>query len=366
MISILFYLIIFAIVFLLNTLAKKAKTKHLQKLFVLSSFLILLFVVGLRYKVGTDYDSYLEQFQEIKHTSWGNLLSSRIEIIPAVLFKLVSYISSSGVEIFFVMGFLALYPIYKLNKLFEYKYLPYSVLTYCIMLLPFTMNGMRQGIAMSFALLAFTYLLKKKPVKSCVSFAIALLSHTSALLMLPHLVLYFICSKKNWKFTKPSIIASTVIGIVVLFFLNNFLLSHDFTTYNYILGKINLSNINFFGIIFYLPILLMTMVISKSKEGDKDSNMISESTKSLVYSGIAFDIIGTAATFLSRFALYFTAYEVLLIPALLQKIENKKTRLVIEYAVVIFFVAYFIVQYYVMGRHEIFPYRTWIFEGGSL
>lgn len=359
MIDCLIYFAVFAVVFILNYMAIRQKNPGLKKFLIITGFLILLAFIGFRYNVGTDYDSYLKSYTTISEVSWSKLPSLRTELLVASIFKLCSYILWDARLIFVVLGFLMLWPIYKINKLYDYKYLAYSVLIYCVLFLPFGLNGMRQGIAMGFAMLSLVYMYRKKIKNGLISFVLAVLLHTSSLIILPYLVLIYFTERKNIKFSVLNLLLTAFISVAVLFFLNNFLLENGFSQYDYILGKINIERMSLNGAIMYAPILLLTLILRNNGIEKKEYSI----TKGLTISGAIFSIVGTAAQYLSRFSLFFLMPSIVLVPQLIQSIPKKNIRIILKCLLFIYLLIFFYVQYSLWGKHEILPYQTWIFGG---
>lgn len=361
MIDCLIYFGVFALVFSMNAIAIKQKRKIVKKSLIILSFLLLLIFVGFRYNVGTDYESYLRAYDTASRVSWDKLGTMRMELLVAAIFKICSLVFIDARLVFLVLGFLMLWPIYKVNKLYDYKYLAYSVLMYCVLFLPFGLNGMRQGIAMSFMLLGTIYLLKNKTKFSIINCVIATLFHTSTLVVFPYIFLIWLCRYKKIKFTILNIILTTSLAIIVLFFLNSILISNGFTQYDYILGSVNIGSMSFSSVIMYLPIVFFALAFSKNADEREESNVFNN----LTLSGIFFTLIGTAAQYLSRFGLFFLMPSIILVPQAVQSISRKNTRIVVKILLITYLVLFFYVQYSVWGKHEILPYQTWLFGGAG-
>ena len=351
MASLIFYFTIFTIVFIINSAASSLykKNKIVSKILIFISFLILLLIQGLRYKVGTDYEAYLDYYNLIKYSSWKSLFLINWEYGALIIFKLASFLYETPTIMFFIIGFLNLYPLYRVNKLYEYKYLSYSILTFCCLFLPFCLNGMRQGIAMGFVLLSFMYLIEQKQIKSIIALVTAILFHKTAVLIIPYIIIYKLFKEKN--FGKYCIVLSITLSIVILFFLKDFFAENDILTYSYYLNDININNISIKVMMFYIPVIILMLLFSKRKQ------LYHKVSSTLVVSGIFFDIIGTSAKYLTRISLYFTFFQILLLPYLIQNIKNNDTKKIIKVLYVVYLILYFIIQFYMMGKHEIFPYR---------
>ncbi len=356
-----FYILVFLIVFVINLVA--VHFKRFRKPLIILGFLILLALIGFRYNVGTDYQTYLDYYASTKDMSVERMLAQRTE--PFVVF--MSHFFSNLIEnkffIFFIYGFLTLLPLYLTNRLYGYRYLPYSVLLFCVLYLPFCLNGMRQGVSISFILLAFAYMANNKGRKCILSLICAFLFHYSTLVAIPFFVVYYLCKKYKKKTIVPMVITTIVISVIVLFFLGDVLLDYGFRSYNYLLSDVSTDNINASYLYTYLPILLIPLIpnIFKDKWAKEEKDKI-VFYRQLMYAGFLFFIVGTAATYLNRFSLYFTSISVLLLPMILQNIKSKKIRVIFGVLLVLYLSLFFVQQHVFWGRHDIVPYQTWITE----
>ena len=155
--DILVYLAFFLIEFVVCVFAKKYKFKIL----LLLTILLPVTFIGFRFYVGTDYQSYMTFFERISHTNtFTELMELKWEKGALILFKLVSFFTKDPKIVFIPIAILTIVPLFYANKIYDYKYLPLSFLIYNLVYLPFCLNGMRQGIAMSFILLSFALLFK--------------------------------------------------------------------------------------------------------------------------------------------------------------------------------------------------------------
>lgn len=359
MINILIYIIVFFLTFILNEIASiiYKKKKMLSNILIMSSFLILLIFVGCRYYVGTDYESYLNIYNTVSSFDVSELNLIDIELGAKLLFKLIYILFDNQYLIFIGLALLTLYPIYKANKLYDYKYLGYSILTYCFMFLPFCMNGMRQGVAMSFILLAFAYLFKNKKINMIMAFIIAFMFHKSSILLLPYIVLFLF---RKDKIGEIDSIVITLILACILFFFNGALMKVGIISdYEYLLGALNIEDVSFKSILLFIPYILI--MLSYDNKLEKHINEI----KGLVVSGIILTLIGTTRQFLSRISLYHLMFLTLLIPFLINNINNKTNKIIIKLFYIIYLVIYFIYEFYISGKHEIFPYQSWLIGIGG-
>lgn len=357
MIDCLVYFVVFGLVFALNFAAMRQKELKVRNFLIIVSFALLLVFVGFRYNVGTDYDNYLAQYNIVQNTAWEKLPSLRLELLVAVLFKVCSFVLWDARLIFVVLGFFLLYPIYKANKLYDYKYLAYSILAFCVLFLPFGLNGMRQGIAMGFTLLTIVRFVRGDLKMGVFDFIVAVLFHTSALVVLPYAAAIYVCRRWKFNFTKINIAITVFVAAAVLFFLNDILVQNGITQYNYMLGSTDVERISLKSIVVYIPIVLLAIFF----RGERENKFGISVMRNLTISGICLFAVGTSAQYLTRFGLYFMMPSIILLPELIQNIPGKRMRIIIKGLFVAYLISFFVTQYAVFGRHDILPYQTWIF-----
>ncbi|MDO4752893.1 MAG: EpsG family protein [Candidatus Saccharibacteria bacterium] len=356
------YFIVFTLVFLMNLMVPKIKKTWVRRGLLILSFLTLVCFIGFRYNVGTDYDGYLKIYRGIKGNSLGYALEQNIDPANGILFWSLSEIFSVDYWIFFMYGVASILPIYLVNRRFGYKYLSYSLLAYCFIFLPFSLNGMMQGAAMSMVLLSSFYLLDKKYFKLATLLLLAILFHKSALLVLPHFALFYIFRKKNKGYPKINMIFTILISVFILYFLNNFLMNNSpdfYSNYAYIVRKISVERISLSTTIYYLPLVIFS-ILSKGK-GKNDQISFQ---RNLLYTGIVYNLIGSSAQYLNRIALYFTIFSIIVVPIQIMKVENPKKKMILKILFIIYLISAFIVQVVSLGWHDLLPYQTWIFGGG--
>lgn len=346
MYNLLIYLFAFIFEFVLCFFASKTKNKVL----LFFSFLLPVLFVGFRYNVGTDYKNYISTFNVTKKMNFHQLFGYDWEFGGLLILIIASLLNSERI-MFIIIAILNIFPLFKINKIYDYKYLPLSILTYNCLYLAFCMNGMRQGIAMSFILYSTILLLNIKKTSSIICFIIAFLFHKSSILFLPYyLLLLFDKSEGKNRFMKQSMIITLGISLLILFLLKNILLNIGILKYSSYINKIDTSNISFGVIISSIPILMIIFLSTIQ-------NKISNSFKPIVVSGLIFYIVGTSAQYLYRIGLYFTYFEIFLIPYLIENIKDKRLKFIIFFAYIVYLFIYFWRQFYVVGQHEIFPYQ---------
>ena len=311
MLSVLFYLTVFLLVFVLQSCAVKIKNKFLQKFVVLLSFLLILLVIGLRFEIGVDYAGHVNLYNSFVGESFAEIWSHSGDIGTKLI---IGGAASAGFDvklIFWIYGLLTLYPIYKINKNSGFKYLALSTLVFNLTILPACLNIMRQGAAMSFVLLAFDYIRHGSKIRKILSWMIiAVILHTSALLTAPFLCVYWLSKKYNKKFWPWALIITGLFSVAFMTFMKNMFGEMGFSDYNYQLNVTRSMNLSLgvlvYNSVYYIMLVLLMLVGSKGKKqkGEKNTNEKS-SMLSLLVSGSIFEFVGSATKYLSRISYYF-------------------------------------------------------------
>lgn len=166
---------------------KNFKNNDKKILLVLLSLLFAL-VFGLRYNVGVDYLSYLEQYNtgyidnDISSDEFGfRWLNSLLHFINMPY--PVAFISYAFIQFYFIVKGL------RDKELLPFVIIFYFLTTYIF----FSFNGIRQSMAFSIIFFSLQFIKEKKIIKYILWIVIAALFHKSAIIFLP---LYFILDKE--------------------------------------------------------------------------------------------------------------------------------------------------------------------------
>ena len=367
MLSVVFYFTVFAIVFLIQAFAIKQKNPTIKRILAILSFLPILLLMGLRHEVGTDWIGHVDIYKGYENMSFSEIWARNDDIGSKLIIGLSPYIFNDYKAIFWIYGLLTLYPIYRINKNYGFKYLAYSTLVFNLIMLPESLNIMRQCAAAAFALLAFDCFKQenRKLPLTFFYFIIALALHTSALLMAPFFVLYYFTNNKKRGFCWTSILLSTFIAFSLTTILKSIFIEIGYAEYDHLLvtdKEIGMSiSAILFNLIQYI-ILFLLYILYKNNHKNKPSttNDIKDSL-SMVFNGTIFELAGTATKYLSRISYYFSIYQITLIPIMLQNITNKQSRIIAKVFCISSLATLFIIRYYFLGYCEIIPYQTWLF-----
>lgn len=322
------FIIVYAIIGNVN------KNKFRKKVFLIISFGILTIIAMLRkYTVGIDLEIiYTPTFEEIKNISFANLSKVSIEIGYAFINKVLS-LFTDDIQILIVFSSICTFPIY---GWFIYKNSKDVVLSTLLFLITSTyfmsMNVVRQALAISLILIAYETIKKNKTLKSIVLILIATSIHASAIICLS----FILFKRLKWK--KSYLRNSLIILIIALIFMNPIISIYSSVTesvglsnnknYDYYLesdrfgvGYINLSSLS--DVVLYAFVFLLgcyLLAIYENEDNNYDFLMY------MSYLAILFTILSLKMSVISRLALYFIPFVLLMIPEELLKMKNRKNR----------------------------------------
>lgn len=354
------------------------KRINIKNLHFILLVLILLLISGTRYYVGTDYMSYLGEYERTRFSL------SKIENIFQIF--LLDYPQEP-----------TLYIIYWLSNTFNYAILFYAIISivpkaivlkknvgYPIMgmfiyfldfYLGCDMGVIRQCAAMSVILWSFTYIKRKNIKGYIICIIIAFLFHKSALLFAPaYLVNYFDLSPK-----KMSLIATISVAFSKIDFSSiiNSVLEYipDFLLGKYALRTFEMESVNFGITTLYRIVLfwIFSFIIAKIL----NSNVLNNDNKRVVYISYKIMFLGTCGFYIFRSVYsisgrgmyYYFIFEIILISLLLMSLKSAKERLLFfALSSILYSILYFstLINYsnitYNGYSAPYFPYTSFLFS----
>lgn len=296
-----------------------------EKIFLLGSGAILIFISGFRGDFTPDYRNYNNFFNTIKTMSFKDLLLGNINIEPgyAMFNKLVSIFTSNYNVFLLIISFIIIYLYF--DKI--YRYSPYAWLS-VLLLLNFgsyytSFNTLRQFLVGALLLLSMEYVYKKQFFKYCISIMLIFLIHKSVIIMIP---LYFILRIK-WNKLSHLLMSVSIafFYVIVLFFQETFVDIATSTLYSqYALDTVYIDvGVPILALLRPISILLIIIMLAKY------INL--EDTKELVWLNstiilLLVSILSVNVVMFQRFTYYFLPYMIFLIPTLISRITNKKIK----------------------------------------
>ena len=343
--SLVFYLVSFSLIVILSLIydyIKKSNLNKMQNIILIIIFIMLTFISGYRYNVGTDFKSYIQMYHDYSY----------LELCSKYLFKIANNISNDPQTIILLYSLITnIFTILLLKKISQKENISLIIASYLFIFFPISFNAIRQSLSISIIL--YSLILLKENIKNKIPYFLliaACLFHTSALIIFPYLII--ILKSKDKKLVKNSIIftLSLVIALLIYFY---FLKDIGIIRKIGYLGRFSLNKIDINLLISYVPFLIIILLFNKSISKSRELAMYS----CMFISGVILEVL-FSSTQVSRIGLYFSIFLIILVPELLEKIKDKNSRKIIKTLYYIFLVSYFSFVFYYYGRAEIFPYNN--------
>lgn len=362
------YFVLAVFIYLYGKLYRANSSNRRRKIYLIVTFGVLILVAGLRDpSVGTDLAGhYAKRYNMIGSYSWSQIPTFSATIgyeIGYCYFTRFLHFFSSDVQFFvFATSFLMCaafgYFIYKesTDVVLSAELMLFNCFYYRFMTM------MRQGLAISIILVAYTLLNgSERKLKDYIKFALLILLastfHSSAILCM--LMILF----DRLKFTKKQIIFG--VGAMVafyLFYMNFYTVALNFfgTGNNYEryltsategVGNINMQTIYNF-LLAFVPFLLgyYVLVWEKKKEkhlfkDDKNMYCLKKNESFLLYMVLiasTFNLLVFRMNILNRFSLYFTPFVLNLCPYAISSMKLKSNKPIVRACIYFMFGVYFV------------------------
>ena len=340
------YFTTLALIVILSSLYGKRNTKTINNILVISCAIILIFVSGFRYCVGSDYLTYTNLYSKFLTDE----LSFFSQPALAIVARISAFIFNDYATWFFLMAVITIVPvIYIIKK----DSISFSISIILYMLLGcwhYSFNTIKQCAAASMLLLGYKYIKERKFFKWCLICLIASFFHISALLMIP---LYFLIVPK---ISTIRIMLLILIGVIIFFFYDELFdmfkilrpgaLDIDSDVGQRDVGLLRIA-------VCCAPAILG--VIFKSRFDQKDKRFAVLFNLSVMNAVLN---VGTMfSVYLNRFTIYTNIFNILFIPYLV-KLFKKKEQIIV---LLVMMSLYFVFWYYDISKPDTVDFQ-WIFE----
>lgn len=312
-----------------------------------------LLLVSLRYGIGGDYYNYKNFYEQFFYYGY-----SQFEPLTEELMKLNDVVFGE------YQCFLAIVAIltYVLSLIWilknsDVEYCSLAVAIFLCFYFAHSMNTIIQVLASAVIMWSVVFIQKRKFIPFAVIVGIAALIHSSALVFLP---LYFVGNKKNE--TRDIYSQGNILKIFIIVFICAIFAFLYFTVaskygwlYSGYIGKSSEGgNINVYirlGVLFYVPELLCMPRLLKV------DNKYEVFYIFLIIEMVSF-IMTLYAAYAFRLAYYFSFTHCILIPAVIQKGFNKKSRWAVKLYFICALLFYFYFTVFVCKYNYIFEYQS--------
>lgn len=335
---------IYIITMILATIFIYYFEKKIYKRYMIISFLIALFPIAFRYGIGTDYFyTYYPYF---------NLIGEGKRYFDEIGFNLLNkfiYILTKKFEVLiFITAFWFLYNMYK-GILENSKNMVFSIILLFIGQAYFySMNMIRQSIAISIIFYSIKYLKENKKNKYILMCLIASTIHISAILMV---ILVFADKIKLKNNVKMIIILFVIIlSPIIESLMTTFILTTKYAWYYD--SEYSGEKISTILVVLNIVVLMLDLFYSSKNKDNNEYKLLSN----INFISIILLIVANTIPLLNRLVRYFTIFHILFIPMIIESESNNKTKLLLKWFVFNLFFMTMYYQIYILGGEEVIPY----------
>lgn len=330
-------------VFVESNESDKSNEELKEKIFIGVNILLVI-IASLRHYIGTDYGTYVEIFNGIHSINDYSYLEIGFRFI-IVLIKTVTHNSN---WLFVVMAAISIYYLYKGIKESSKKPLVSIFIYFNIFYIGYIFNAMRQGFAMSIFLYSLKYFKAKDLKKIIILSIIASTIHSSGLYILLAYVLKYVKIEKK---LYPYIVG---VGVILCLF-NPFefiitnipipVIREKFMVYSQYSENIGLVSIA------QRLIILVLLIINNDKFEDEEDRSI---LNIYIWGWILYCILSFDGVITTRVNMFFRVLEVILLPNLINKIDDIKMKKLIYVFIVLWTLATLFIN---LRNPDNFPYK---------
>ena len=319
-----------------------------------SIFLILLAVSACRLNVGNDYAKYVEFMHLIACDAYSYVpTETGFNTLVAVLYRLTG--NENFLLVFAVFAFLTiglfLKAMYEQSDSFGQSF--FLFMTFGLYFSTF--NTVRYYLALALALYSVKYVLKKEWAKFLLLILLGSTFHKSMLVVIP---LYFLATLawKKWQLILMALFCTTFIFMQDFYLKAVIFLYPSYEDTEYLEG-----GISWFNILRCLGVLIFAALYYKQAVTGSKRNRF------YFFCNLGALILYTCCSFLpiiTRIGYYLNITQILFIPAILQKIENKKQKRFWGITIALAATGYFLL-YLIRADNDgirVLPYQTFMFH----
>lgn len=300
------------------------------------SLLPILFIIGNRSYVGTDYKNYLTMYND--YSAWGY---KDVEVGIVWLFELTNKLKLGYKGFLWLCATLSvLFASIALCRNLDKEYASYAVLLYLFLYFGPACNIVAQIIALSFLIFAYEEIANKRWFRFLICCSFAMLFHTASIVVVPIYWIYNLSGKKRkWFIGGLAIsvaLAFTLFPGVIVSLLNSIGLARYAAYVNHV--KIYTF---FYLFVYRAPLFFVEFLYStRLTKIDKKYNLY----YILLGFEIAGMILGIGISWMGRIVYFFSIAHVILDVAIIKNAENRLNQTVYKVA----FVTYYIIAFYFM------------------
>jgi hypothetical protein len=337
----------------LNTDNPATRRQMLNTAALLFVFALLFLVSALRFRVGNDYFTYVSTMHILQYAPSYMTTEIGFNALVGLVYGLSGYENYLLVFAIFAFATIALFmrAIYRDSENFLFSFFLFMAFGYYYQ----SFNSIRYYLAVALALWAIPLVLQKKWLPFVLVVLLGATFHKSLLVVLP---LYFLASLawKKWMLLVFAGFCTTFFFLEDLYLRLFVLLYPSYRGTEFLAGGTSLVNIARCGGILALSLVYYRQAVKDSPR-----------TRFYFYCNAGAFVLYTCCSFIpevSRIAYYLTVTHIFFLPALIQRIENKRQRWLVAAAVVAAAVLYFAMYLYKAPNDgvRVLPYQTFLFH----
>lgn len=326
-----------------------------NRLVVISFFLIWFILLCFRHeKVGVDVLNYHMLFKKTFTMSFGEIFArsfdSRFELGFNLLAKIVS-VTTGNFRVFLVLiALLSLAPVFLLYFYCARENAYLSIVIFLSLgLFSIYFSALRQVIAVAFAVPAFYFTKKRKPLLFLLMVFLAFITHHSAVIMLLLYPVYHL----NMRIKSNLIILIPVIALVYFFRVPIF----EWLTV--FLNDFYSSNIKETGAVLIFVLLMGFLILSYIFPDNSKLDKETIGLRNLLFLCTVLQIFSGINSIAMRMNYYFLIFVPLLIPRIINNTteKNKKVAMIVYLVMVVFFTFWYFYRAYTNADIlNVYPY----------
>lgn len=366
----LIYLCVFGASCLLVAASDKMKLKINKYLLLVIAVILPSILAGCRdYSIGTDVLVYgniwfkraVAANDLFWYVNWG--AHSSLGIIYPLINYIVSRFTNNAHWFYFILSLITNVLVFKAAYNNKDIVKPiYVISAYYFLYYNQSLNILRQSLALSLAALSFSYIRKNDVVKFAITTVAAIMTHTSAVMLVIAYIIYRFMQSRYWRLYQPLIAALTFIVVIFFNSITNLFINIGIVSERYQIytqteyrggGIVRL-------ILFCIPyFLILWVLIDKNKINKNQESIIIRAGQCYCLISTFGTLLAFRMTYVTRILYYFDILLLFIIPYAFNrskvqiKFHNKNYNMLIS--VLIAFV-FWIVVFVIRNSGETIPY----------
>jgi hypothetical protein len=309
------------------------KNKYL-KIFGVLCFCYLVVLGGLRYQVGTDWNTYHRLFTE--SSNWKDVYLTKQEILFSIFMYCVKLLINSY-SFFIFATFLFAFSV----KYYVIQYYSPDIFLSCIIyfftvFMIYDVNGLRQGIAIGFILLSISSILKEKPFHYLITVTVAVLFHYSAFIFYPFYFLARVQIKNKtlmWSFVVLALFAIPLRSLIEnSAIVQNIMLTESLMHYADYFGNVAFDprpTSSIFNIALLQRLFTLIAFLFYYKQIQIDEKMKLLLRNGYFISIVIFIVFSFSSQISARLSFHYKALEIIMIPLIVSSPIKVNQRLLL-------------------------------------